>query len=652
MKTAKSTNNTRKNAGMGNILVSALGKNREVVLLLVLGAVLVNLSLFVQRFQLNVLSSGVLLIVALLQLSLFGITLFVPNKKVFLFGFWINVAILVANIVSFLTITPLSTLPDMPQVLGLAEIVSTLLAFLAAIFYLWIFVSWKKETDSRIRSIVIVSIISLIFIGLLTWIGVKSALNDIPRETNMSAPVVPGMQSKSITALQEKPGDQPVKEVTLVAEQKIINGRTIWSYNGTIPGPEIRVTQGDRLRVRFTNHLPVSTSIHWHGVNLPNAEDGVAGLTQDALKPGETYTYEFVLKDAGSYMYHSHQDTSNQMLRGLFGALIVEPKGKPTTDQDIGIVLHEIPGDNAIAPNGMLGYFALRRKEQAVFNGNSGDLHFDAKPGQTVRLRIMAAIQGEAGQGTDYMIAPPRYLALLGTPYQVVEIDGNDVNAPQTIGPKRIPLGIGQRYDLVFTVPESGAVRLVDIQGQETVTIGNGPVPETKNLGSLPQFDIMNYGKPTVDSIIASKGGKFDVTYPFILNFQSGLREDKLELVQTINGQFSPMMAQYVVKKGQLVHFHIVNKTEEYHVIHLHGHSFTVLDFNGKKIQGSPIHMDSLLVPPYTNWDIAFLADNPGLWMVHCHVLVHAAFGMSAMVEYEGYTTPYNIGALSGNKPE
>ncbi len=136
------------------------------------------------------------------------------------------------------------------------------------------------------------------------------------------------------------------------------------------------------------------------------------------------------------------------------------------------------------------------------------------------------------------------------------------------------------------------------------------------------------------------------------LDIRSGLREDKMELVQTINGNASPMMTQYVVKQGQLVHFHIVNKSEEFHTIHLHGHTFTVVAHQGHPIQGSPIHLDSLPVGPYDDWDIAFLADNPGLWMIHCHVLVHAAFGMSAMLVYEGYTTPYMIGAQSGNKPE
>src|SRR5207245_7622255 len=113
---------------------------------------------------------------------------------------------------------------------------------------------------------------------------------------------------------------------TLTAEETRIQGHTFWTYNGQIPGPELRVNQGDRVEITFTNHLPASTSIHWHGLRLPNAEDGVAGITQNAVAPGSTYHYEFIVKDPGTYWYHSHQETFQQVPRGLYGALIVEPK--------------------------------------------------------------------------------------------------------------------------------------------------------------------------------------------------------------------------------------------------------------------------------------------------------------------------------------
>lgn len=112
------------------------------------------------------------------------------------------------------------------------------------------------------------------------------------------------------------------------------------------------------------------------------------------------------------------------------------------------------------------------------------------------------------------------------------------------------------------------------------------------------------------------------------------------------------MGVQYVVRPGQIVRLHIDNTTDELHTMHLHGHHFSVLAHSAQSLRGSPVHLDSLLVEPQENWDIAFVADNPGLWMFHCHVLLHATFGMSAMVVYEGVTTSYEVGRRSGNKPE
>src|SRR5207245_1056004 len=107
-----------------------------------------------------------------------------------------------------------------------------------------------------------------------------------------------------------KPGSEPVKKFTRTAAIRNIGGHEAWTFNGTVPGPELRVKTGDRVIVTLVNHLPGATSIHWHGIIVPNAMDGVAGITQDAVKPGGTFTYEFVANEAGTYWYHSHQDTT------------------------------------------------------------------------------------------------------------------------------------------------------------------------------------------------------------------------------------------------------------------------------------------------------------------------------------------------------
>ncbi len=636
---------------MTSEFMTALGKLRELLALLGLGASAVYLALAQHQLPEYLLIASAFLVFGAFQLLVALITLFAPSRRIFAVGLVGNLTLLITGIGSHILGLPLGAHPTTPQVLGSAELSVFIMEILQVIFYFHLGRSTNVERKSGIVRIVLVSALSLLLVYALASLGITSVFADYPDAMNMSAPVPAGQQPVSVTSLTEAPGTQPVKNISLVAEPATVNGHTLWTYNGTIPGPEIRVKQGDRLRVTLTNHLPVATTIHWHGIRLPNAEDGVAGVTQDAVKPGETYTYEFIAKDAGTFMYHSHQDTFVQMLKGLYGALIVEPATPPAVDHDYAIILHEDPGDNAFGP-GMTGYLKLGTKETLAFNGQTGDLHLDAKPGEKVRLRLIGAVEGEADGFPNYMIAAPREVVLLGAPYQVWAIDGNDINEPQQIGPQRIPLGIGQRYDLVFTMPDAGEVRLIDTRGPNTITLGNGAAPQMPTTSALSAFDITSYGKPAPDPVLAVKNGQYDVSYPMILGFRAGVRDDKMELVHTINGQEAPMMTQYIVKQGQVVHFHIVNQTEEFHVIHLHGHSFSVVMHGGKPIQGSPILMDSLLVARFEEWDIAFVADNPGLWMVHCHVLVHAAFGMSAMVSYEGVTTPYDVGTISGNKPE
>ena len=122
-----------------------------------------------------------------------------------------------------------------------------------------------------------------------------------------------------------------VKVFDLTAEEmqwEVEPGKKVkaWAYNGQVPGPQIRVREGDRVRVILKNELPESTSIHFHGLELPNDQDGVPFITQPPIKPGETYTYEFTVPNAGSHMYHSHHNAANQVGLGLLGAFIVEPK--------------------------------------------------------------------------------------------------------------------------------------------------------------------------------------------------------------------------------------------------------------------------------------------------------------------------------------
>jgi FtsP/CotA-like multicopper oxidase with cupredoxin domain len=182
-----------------------------------------------------------------------------------------------------------------------------------------------------------------------------------------------------------------------------------------------------------------------------------------------------------------------------------------------------------------------------------------------------------------------------------------------------------------------------------SLVIGTGPAPDAGDLASLSLFDPMQYGAPAPDAVAS---GSFDATFPIVLGEQGGLHDGRIELVHLINGQATPNVPPITVSEGQAVRLHIVNNTAEYHPMHLHGHVFSVLSKNDQAIAGSPLHLDSVLIGPNETWDVAFAADNPGAWMLHCHVLIHATFGMSMSVNYAGISTPFEMGTRSGNMPE
>jgi FtsP/CotA-like multicopper oxidase with cupredoxin domain len=246
-----------------------------------------------------------------------------------------------------------------------------------------------------------------------------------------------------------------------------------------------------------------------------------------------------------------------------------------------------------------------------------------------------------------------------------VALDGHDLSSPQPLGPQRLPLGMGQRVDLVFSMPASGAVRLIDsritgsrslLQGffgapapaDESVTIGAGAPPAPVDPASLPLFDPLAYGSPMPDPTT----GPASVNAPVLLADGPGFHDGSVQLVHTINGAASPSVPPLTVHTGDLVRLHIANNTDEFHPMHLHGHVMTLLAVDGRWAHGSPVHLDTVLLAPRQTAEIAFRADNPGIWMLHCHVLLHAAMGMSMTIDYVGVTTPFTMGAASGNVPE
>ena len=564
-----------------------------------------------------------------------------PTRRLALSLILINVGLLALWYTSRTVGLPIGPTPGQPEAVGLTDIVCATMEVLGTVPLMALAIRPPRRRQRRIWLVGLGSAPTAIVSTAMTALAIAATLNGMPEAAN-AAPAIPGQPTTSITTLVEAPGNEPVKHFTLVAAPTDINGQQEWALNGSVPGPELRVNQGDRVQVTLVNHLPESTTLHWHGVVLPNAEDGVAGVTQDAVAPGAEYTYEFVAREAGTFWYHSHQQTEEQLPRGLFGALVVlPPTGQVAQQHDYTLLFHGSEGLVSV-------------------NGQFDNLHLDAQPGETVRLRLINTV----APGMD---GGPETPELVGAPLQVASLDGRDINGPAELGPTRIPLGMGQRADLVFTMPQSGSVQLMDseIIGEvssvqkffqngtqphyPTVTIGSGDLPATDNAASAPLFDALHYGVPTLDEVASATP---DQTVPVVLGEHAGIRDGVPQLVHTINGAASPDIQPITVTEGQIVRMHIVNTTAEYHPMHMHGHVLSVIAIDGQPVEGSPIHLDSVLVAPHQTVDVAFAANNPGVWMFHCHVLLHAGMGMTTSINYVGYSTPFEMGTRSGNMPE
>ncbi|MFD5323169.1 multicopper oxidase family protein [Streptomyces sp. NPDC127092] len=434
----------------------------------------------------------------------------------------------------------------------------------------------------------------------------------------------------SVDALKGPKSGTPDRRFTLTAQEakvRLASGRTVdaWSFNGQIPGPELRMKQGELVEITLVNKLkdtPVST--HWHGLDVPNGEDGVAGVTQDAVQPGGTYTYRFRVKERGTFWYHSHQSSSEQVQRGLFGPMVIDP-AEPTrpVDQDVTVQAHT--------------WDTSRGTVTALGTSDTLDRR-TARPGQNVRLRLI---------NSDVLT---RTFTLTGVPYTVTSIDGMDINQPGELTGRRLVIAGAGRLDVEFTMPDK-PVRLASEDSPDAGIAfsadGKGTV-EPRFDG--PEFDKTTYGKPSPQPF--GVRSTYDRSFDLVLDEWLGFYNGTFALRQTINGRVFPDAPMLMVKEGELIRVRFLNRGQEDHPMHLHGHHVQVLSHNGKPLSGSAIWQDTVLVRPGEEWEVAFKADNPGIWMDHCHNFTHAQLGMVMHVAYENVTTPYTVGGKNGNRPD
>ena len=409
----------------------------------------------------------------------------------------------------------------------------------------------------------------------------------------------------------------------------------VWCYGNSIPGPEVRVRQGQPVRIVVRNELPEDTTVHWHGIRLPNAMDGVPGLTQPPIKPGEEFTYEFTPPDAGTFWYHPHADSLQQLGRGLGGALIVaEPEPIPV-DRDILWMLGDwrLTSDAQIARgfgNAMEAGMSGRIGNTVTLNGRVSEEE-PVRAGERVRLRLvngaLARIMALHFEGHR-----PVVVATDGQPCEPHEPQGGRL----FLGPAmRIDVMLdmqgepGRRYRVVddfydglsywwltqFAYDKRPPMRARPLAAP--ISLPRNPPPEP-DLASAERHELRLQGGMMGGGAMAGTGGMRGIAQgaSWAINGVSTICDG--------GGGMPPLL---ILPQGRSYLMSIRNDTARWHPMHLHGYSFRVLSRNGAPVPHRQ-WADTVLVPPKEAVEIAFVADNPGDWMLHCHVTDHQVSGM------------------------
>ena len=397
-----------------------------------------------------------------------------------------------------------------------------------------------------------------------------------------------------------------------------------------MPGPELRFRQGERLKIAVENALAASTTVHWHGIRLPNAMDGVPHLTQEPIAAGRRFVYEFDLPDAGTYWYHPHLGNPEQISRGLYGALIVEEREPPRVDRDVVWVLSDWQLDReariderfmtpmAASHDGRIG-------NTVTVNGMVREA-FAVRAGERIRLRLINAASARIF-GLEFEGHEPSVIAL----------DGHPV-APHRVA--RSVLGPGMRADLILDCAgkPGSAHRVVDRfyprNAYELLKIAYASdSPLRTAFAPVPALPPNPVARPDLAGAerhrVVFAGGAMGAMPSHAHHNRMFWTMNGESMADDHNHHHHPPLLKFARGKSHVLE--LVNDTAWHHPIHLHGHTFRVVSHNGKPLEREQ-WSDTVLLEPKSRAEIAFVADNPGGWMFHCHVLEHQASGMTAVV--------------------
>jgi len=448
-------------------------------------------------------------------------------------------------------------------------------------------------------------------------------------------------------------GSKKVREFHFSASRAKVNlgsGPSFWAwtYNGQVPGPEIRVKEGEIIRVFLKNYLSEETSIHWHGVPLPNPMDGVPGITQKGVMPGETFVYEFEARPAGTYLYHSH--AKYQLDQGLYGALVIEPANQAGSyDREYTLLLEDwVMKDDGGLADRQRGSSMMRMRRgmgrgQADFpyppaDGMLLEPRYDARAVNGKVYPAMAPLSVNKGDKVKLRLANPSSatiydLRLAGHSLTITHADGNPIAPIET---DILRIGMGERYDVEFLADNPGYWLLSAIErgygeGQLRIPIKYHGI-QTREP-AVPEFH---------SGLRFASYWDFQSLHPLDTN-TLGSSPHRLVPQQLsggmhspywrINGQIYPNADPLIVRKGEHIRIRYWNRSMMPHPMHLHGHFFRVV--NPDLPPNRWVLKDTIIVNPMHRVEIEFLADNPGKWFHHCHNLYHMMAGMANVVVYE-----------------
>jgi FtsP/CotA-like multicopper oxidase with cupredoxin domain len=414
----------------------------------------------------------------------------------------------------------------------------------------------------------------------------------------------------------------------------------VWCYDGRVPGPEIRVRQGERLRVLVENRLSEETTVHWHGIRLPNAMDGVPHLTQQPIAPGDTFAYEFDCPDAGTFWYHPHHRSFEQVGRGLAGTLIVEENEPIAADRDVVWVLSD-----------------WRMQQDASIRDDFGNMHDVSHAGRigntvTVNGRVPETFAVRAGERLRLRLINAANARIFGLEFeghapQVIAWDGQPVEPHRPDG-GRLVLGPAMRADLVLDLTgqpgqhsrvvdnnyRGNEYRLLDLVYSDEPPLREQPPAAPVRLPANPLAE-PDLAAAARHEIVLGGGMMGTMRSAMVdgrpVDIRAMMHDGLAWAINGVAAKGHMMDPLLVLDRGRPYVFVIANDTAWHHPMHLHGHAFRVVKRDGQPTRHRE-WQDTVLIPARERAEIAFVADNPGDWMFHCHVLEHQAGGMMGIV--------------------